>query len=1368
MDFGILGPLRISEHGRPVILTGQRRRALLLRLLAGAGHAVPVDTLVEDLWDGTPPAAADATLKSHMSALRKIVPSERLRSQGRGYVLEVDPSEIDANVFERATDDARAALAAGRHRAAAEQLDVALTLWRGAPFADVSGATWARPETTRLEEIRSSALEALLDARLALGEHTVVVAGAEAAVHQYPLQEGLWCRLMIALYRSGRQADAVRAYGRLRALLGEELGLEPSSALAELEASMIRGEPISQQSPLPEPTRRLPAGTITLLLTDVVGSAALWEEDADAMRAALLRHDELIAEVVSGSGGQIVKDRGEGDSTFNVFGVASDAVRAAILLAERLSRETWPTPRPLRMRMALHSGEARPEDDDYRGEIVNRAARLRALGSGGQVLLSASTAQLVVDQLPAGAELLELGVHSLRGLRRPETVYTLAAPGVVVAPIGGRADHPEAPAPLPARVELAARACFVGRRGEQQQVRVLLDELDAGGSGVVLVEGEPGIGKTAFAARVAIEGRELGATILHGGCVEGMGFPYQPIVEMLEQLVEHAPVDLLAAHVAERGAVLARLVPALRRRVALPGVSSVRDPETERALLGGAIAALLAAAAEQRPLVLVMDDLHWADMQTLQLVRRIATRPIARLLVLATCRSADPRVDVAFAESLAALHREPSVERVALSGLGCDDAAELLVATAGGEATSATEAIAAQVCRDTGGNPFFLNELLRHSIEAGILAISEDGSWVREHEQAAVPLTVREVVGSRVDRLGTAAGPALSAAAVVGIEFDLELGAATAGIAPSAFLDVVDDAIHAGLVHEVAGRPDRFRFDHALVRSVLHDRPSSARTRRMHGRAADHLEARGAASDDRVGVLAHHRLVAAVDVGQHIDAAALARRAGEHELANLAPEEAVSWFERATETLDLATRNDDATGVQDLRLAILVGLGDAQRQAGDERHRSTLLDAARLAREHGDTATLVRAALANNRGWESHVGELDDERIAVLREAIDGVGDADGVELCRLLATLAIELQAGGEWDSVDAAQRASVDMARRIDDPRGLLHALEAASAGWVPRNLTERLTYTAEAVALARELDDPAALHAAATHRVSAAVQAGDLEDADAHIELVVSASERLGLPHARWTTSGMCAWRALLSGDIATAEELAETNLVLGMAAGQPDAFTVYGSIVLGIRLHQGRGGEFIAMLEHLADANPRVGAFRASLAFAHTDSGALEAAAALLAMEGAERFSRLPDDALRLPALALWAAVAGFVDDADAGAWLHEALSPWCGQVVMTGTGVLGAVDHFAGIAALAAQEPASACKHFAVAAAVHERFAAPFLIATTRCWRARALGTEERGRAIGLYRMAHQAGVTYGYAAVARHAVTGLEALGVSP
>jgi DNA-binding SARP family transcriptional activator len=262
IEFQLLGPTEARQGGIGIPLSGVRRRALLARLLLSAGRAVSVETLLEDVWDGRAPAAASATLQSHVSQLRKVL-GDRFRRCAGGYELSLDEAEVDAIQFEHEASMGASLLAEGKASQAAELLHSALRLWRGRALDEVADRPWAQPAAERLEELRGAATDQLLEAQLALGHYREVVADAEAAVKEHPWREQRWATLMLALYACGRQADALRTYRRLESFLAEELGICPSGPVRNLETAILRQDPELDRPLLPH--LDVPSGQRTVM-----------------------------------------------------------------------------------------------------------------------------------------------------------------------------------------------------------------------------------------------------------------------------------------------------------------------------------------------------------------------------------------------------------------------------------------------------------------------------------------------------------------------------------------------------------------------------------------------------------------------------------------------------------------------------------------------------------------------------------------------------------------------------------------------------------------------------------------------------------------------------------------------------------------------------------------------------------------------------------------------------------------------------------------------------------------------------------------------------------------------------------------------
>ena len=387
MDFRILGPLEALDEGRDVALAGSKRRALLALLLVHANETVSIERLIDELWGESPPATAARTVQAHVSRLRKALAAGNdadglIVTRERGYQLRLDPERLDALRFERLLTEGRSELAAGHPARAATAFDAALSLWRGAPLAGLENEPFVRREVARLEDLRLAALEDLGEAELALGHHGDLVGRLEALIGEHPYRERLRAQLMLALYRGERQADALQAYQDARRTLVEELGIEPGERLRELERAILAQDPALAALPatgdggeVASGPADLPTGVVTFLLTDIEGSSGLWEADPAAMADALELHDRVIAERVQACRGRLLKSKGEGDAALAVFRRASNAVACAAELQGALLSTSWPGGLDLRVRVALHTGEA-----------LERAGRLLRAGAepGGE------------------------------------------------------------------------------------------------------------------------------------------------------------------------------------------------------------------------------------------------------------------------------------------------------------------------------------------------------------------------------------------------------------------------------------------------------------------------------------------------------------------------------------------------------------------------------------------------------------------------------------------------------------------------------------------------------------------------------------------------------------------------------------------------------------------------------------------------------------------------------------------------------------------------------------------------------------------------------------------------------------------------
>ncbi|WP_297737441.1 BTAD domain-containing putative transcriptional regulator [Mycobacterium sp.] len=924
MELGVLGPVQVRRDGVPVTIPGAKPRAILTMLGLHGGSVVSADTLVELLWGHDPPRTAGKALQTHISLLRRILGDGFVLTEGAGWTLA--GTGVDVSRYKAAARLGRDAAAGGDTGQAVARFEEALALWRGIP--ELPDGRRGTSEKTRWMEGHAALVEDRADALLATGRAAEIIGELEAAVADAPLRERRWGQLMLALYRTGRQGEALGAYQRARALLADELGVDPGPELRRLETAIV-----AQDAALETPAAQQPPAmtrAVTFLLTDIEGSTAAWEAEADAMAVALARHDELVEQVVTSRGGRLIKTRGEGDATFSVFERPSAAAAAAIELQEGIVGEPWALREPMRIRVALHTGEAELRDGDYFGRAVNRAARLRSLAVGGQILCSGAVAELVIDALPDDVALADLGMRELRNLARPEHVFELRlqTAGETVS-IDVPVERPGLPAVL------AGPGPFVGRGRELEWLFSAWQTALAGGTNAVLIAGEPGVGKTRLAGEWSRQAYEQGALVIYGRCDEDLGAPYQPFAEALRSLVPCLGSRGLRGL---RGVeALLALVPGLTDVLPDLAAPTRADPDTERYALFDAVVALLGLASASVPVVLILDDLHWAAKPTLLLLRHLLRfGEQAHVQIVGTYRSTDLDRSHPLAAMLADLHRSAgsgSANRLQLGGLDEDDVTAYVA-----EAGYDDEELARALASVTGGNPFFLIEALRHVEESG-------GHW----DPSTLPQGVREAVSRRLSRLPAETNKALAAAAVVGSRFALELVERVVG---DDLVDAFDEASKAGIVIEEPG--GRYRFNHAIVRQSLLAELPSVRRMRLHQRIATTLENESGADDERLAELAHHYFECAW-AGNAAKAVEYCRRAADQAMARLAYEGAADLYDRALHALEeideeLPDRDDQAAELLIARCEASLAAGDVASAAGAVSQLQTAtVDSARLA-----------------------------------------------------------------------------------------------------------------------------------------------------------------------------------------------------------------------------------------------------------------------------------------------------------------------------------------------------------------------------------------------------------------------------------
>ncbi|WP_460366445.1 ATP-binding protein, partial [Actinocorallia lasiicapitis] len=693
-----------------------------------------------------------------------------------------------------------------------------------------------------------------------------------------------------------------------------------------------------------------------IVFTDMVGStatrSALGEEAGNTLRRA---HDKIVTSEVKEHGGIVVK--GLGDGMMAVFSGASEAVEAAIGVQRGVNLQTLrgALPAALVLRIGISVGEVVWEDGDCFGTPVIEASRLCNAADGGQILAAELVRVLTGGRL--GSLYSAIGGLTLKGLAKPlETVEVAwrhsAGDTSVALPAGLR---PQGALPLTGRSEERSlllrewRLATSGDRREEGAVRA------------VLVSGEPGVGKTRVIREVAGEVHETGAVVLHGQCDEAMCLPYHPLVTALGEFAAATPDDVLRSVMGPLSGELVRLLPSLRDRVPELAEPLKVEPATERYRLFEAVVDLFAAISQFAPVLLVLDDLHWADSQTLLLLSHLArAKEPMRLLVLGAFRDTDIGRDHQLTHLLPDLRRAGRGRRLALGRLDADSVTDLVSAALDRPVDDDEKAFARHLHAETDGHPFCVEEVLLHLRETGRLA-SLSGRWApgaRAGFELTIPEGVREVVLQRLARLDDDVQEVLRAASVIGQQFDVGVLASVVDGGMASVVAALEAAETAQLVGPVIGGANRFRFAHTLIRSSVYEDMPTTRRRWMHRDVGLALEDHEGTEEPLAELAVHFGEAAAV--GETERAIGYARRAGDRAMEQSAYELAAAHYARALNALQLgARRSRSLTDLCDLRLA----RAKALYRAGDDAYRETAFRAADTARTLDDADRLARTAL---------------------------------------------------------------------------------------------------------------------------------------------------------------------------------------------------------------------------------------------------------------------------------------------------------------------------------------------------------------------------------------------------------------------
>ncbi len=897
---------------------------------------------------------------------------------------------------------------------------------------------------------------------------------------------------------------------------------------------------------------------------------------------------------------------------------------------------------------------------------------------------------------------------------------------------------------VPAELAAAASGPLIGRQGEMERLESWY-QAPPNSERVMLLAGDAGIGKTRLLAETAVRAFASGAIVLAGRAPEETLVPYQPFLEALGHYVFRAPLEELRAVAREYGAELGRLIPELRRRVPELPPPDPGDPETDRYRLFEAVAGLLAEISAAVPVLIVLDDLQWADRPTLLLLRHLARSPHnTRVSIMGAYREVDQWSE-GFDAALAGLRRERLMVQLDVGGLPQAEAMELVRLRAGGTPSTAFVEV---LYRETEGNPFFIEEIVRHLTDAGV---SSQDAGARDLERVGLPEDVRDVIGRRLDRLAPGSIEWLRVAAVIGRDFDASLLERVLGFDEDRFLAALEDALDAGLVAEAPADPGRYSFAHALIRETLYEGMSSARRARVHRRVGVALEKLG--DESQIGALALH-FTRAADPEDAERAIRYGLQAGEQATAMLANEEAAAHYSRALEVLD---RSDPEALRR--RCDLLLELGEAQVRSGERPLAwATFREGAALAAELGDKGSLVRAAIGASRRYVQPPGVVDEELIALLDQAADMTAGERTVTRVRLLARLCGTLYFSDQRDRMAALSAEATDIASELDDPRAT--ALAAAArrrAHWGPGRVDRRLADSTLLLRAAREAGDVELTLQGHVWLVVDLLERGDRTGVEVQIDAFTAGADQLRQPLYLWNAAVWQAMKALLDGRLDEAEPLAAAAVSSGIRSEGVTAPQYYAVQVLYLRREQARMGELEDPVRQALSTNPERAAWRAGLALLLHETGRTEEARAEFDLLARDGFGWIPRDGDWMVVTALAADLASALADVERAAILYELLEPFAENNVVIGLGAvcLGATSRYLGRLALTLGRHEEAVVHLRHAVAANASLQAVVELAHSRVDLAWALGGGTE--AVELLQQAEAAAGEHRLPAVARRA-----------
>jgi DNA-binding SARP family transcriptional activator len=1019
LEFRLLGEIAVLADGRPLDLGGIRQRSVLAILLLQRDRAISTDLLADRLWSEDQPLSAIKTVQVYVSRLRHALGPEagRLTSTASGYRLAVADDEFDVARFERGLRQAREALAAGSAERARTTLETALGNWSGPALGDVATEPFARREADRLEELRLQAVEELYEMRIGEGSGREAIAELRRLVAQEPGRERLWRLLMLALYADGRQGEALEAYQEARRYLTDELGLDPSPELQDLERAILTQEaPRPSLAPLAlaaaavdtvpstdeddgtataettatsttvppidvEPGGRRTRRVVTVLRARIVRATADGGLDPEILEGLERRSQDLVRHAVERHGGII--ERADQDGVTAVFGLAiareDDALRAVRAAAELRGEPGAAGTDGVVLAVGVATGEVlagmvTDEGTTVTGAPLQHAARLAERAGDHEVLLTGDTERLV------------------RGATSTEPAAVDAEAGSPTSSIVRLVDVTEGEA-----IERRMTTPFVGRGAELDSLALAFEHVATEGvPGLVTVIGAPGVGKSRLVAESLARLADR-ATVLRSRCLPyGEGITFWPVRELVQAAsgIEHGEPALEA--LAKLDPIVTRLERGDLVRRGIASILGMTDAPVAGEEIPWAVRRFMEALAADRPLVLVVDDLQWAEPVLAELLDHVLDLGRGPILLITIAR---PELEEVRPDWLA----RSSLALIRLDALTDADAASLLDHLA---PELPPGQLRSRILATAEGNPLFVEQFVAYTADEAVA-----GNGILDERTAVdlpIPPTIGALLAARLDRVPDAERRVLERAAVIGRTF--WTGALT---------DLLPDAERSEVARRLARlsrrdliRPQRsdfadddaYRFRHLLIRDAAYAGLPKRERSELHARFADWLERRAVDHPAAVDLI----------LGYHLEQAYRYRR-------------------------ELGDERGDARSLADRALRILAPAGLAAQDRGDAHAAVSLLgravDLAPLGRDRVESQIALRAAL-RTAGRREESDAVDAEVVTWLAEHPD-----EGLEHRRRLN----DAQFGDPYTPAEA--EAAYRYYESVGDELGMIRALHAGS---------------------------------------------------------------------------------------------------------------------------------------------------------------------------------------------------------------------------------------------------------------------------------------------------------------------------------